>query len=64
MVDAMKNGLVPPGNINVTDSQGQQTLMAKGEVASIFSDYSGTVGTLYDVPDQSSVGPPAPGPRA
>ena len=55
MVDAMKNGLVPPGNINVTDSQGQQTLMAKGEVASIFSDYSGTVGTLYDVPDQSSV---------
>jgi len=55
MVDAMKNGLVPPGNINVTDSQGQQTLMAKGEVASIFSDYSGTVGTLYDVPEQSSV---------
>lgn len=55
MVDAMKNGLVPPGNINVTDSQGQQTLMAKGEVASIFSDYSGTIGTLYDVPDQSSV---------
>ncbi|SER22966.1 ABC transporter substrate-binding protein [Microlunatus flavus] len=55
MVDAMKNGLVPPGNINVTDSQGQQTLMAKGEVASIFSDYSGTVGTLYDLPDQSSV---------
>jgi multiple sugar transport system substrate-binding protein len=55
MVDAMKNGLVPPGNINVTDSQGQQTLMAKGEVASILSDYSGTVGTLYDVPDQSSV---------
>ena len=55
MVDAMKNGLVPPGNINVSDSQGQQTLMAKGEVASIFSDYSGTVGTLYDVPEQSSV---------
>ena len=55
MVDAMKNGLVPPGNINVSDSQGQQTLMAKGEVASTFSDYSGTVGTLYDVPDQSSV---------
>ena len=32
MVDAIKNGLVPPGNINVTDSQGQQTLMAKGSV--------------------------------
>jgi multiple sugar transport system substrate-binding protein len=55
MVDALKTGLVPPGNINVTDSQGQQTLMAKGQVASTFSDYSGTVGTLYNVPDSSSV---------
>ncbi|HEY0237858.1 MAG TPA: extracellular solute-binding protein [Friedmanniella sp.] len=55
MVDALKNGLVPPGNINVSDSQGQQTLMAKGEVASTFSDYSGTIGTLYNVPDSSSV---------
>jgi multiple sugar transport system substrate-binding protein len=55
MVDAMKNGLVPPGNINVTDSQGLQTLMAKGQVASTFSDYSGGVGTLYNVPSSSSV---------
>jgi multiple sugar transport system substrate-binding protein len=55
MVDAMKNGLVPPGNINVTDSQGLQTLMAKGQVASTFSDYSGGVGTLYNVPSTSSV---------
>jgi multiple sugar transport system substrate-binding protein len=55
MVDAIKNGLVPPGNINVSDSQSQQTLMAKGQVASIFSDYSGTVGTLYNVPESSSV---------
>ena len=55
MVYALKDGLVPPGNINVTDSQGQQTLMAKGQVASTFCDYSGTVGTLYDVPDSSSV---------
>jgi len=55
MVDALKNGLVPPGNINVSDSQGQQTLMAKGQVATTFSDYSGTVGTLYGVPDSSSV---------
>jgi ABC-type glycerol-3-phosphate transport system substrate-binding protein len=55
MIDAMKNGLVPPGNINVADSQGQQTLMAKGKVASTFSDYSGNVGTLYDVPASSSV---------
>jgi len=55
MVDALKTGLVPPGNINVTDSQGQQTLMAKGQVASTFSDYSGTVGTLYNVKASSSV---------
>ncbi len=40
---------MPPGNINVTDSQGSQTLMAKGQVASIFSDYSGGIGTLYDL---------------
>jgi multiple sugar transport system substrate-binding protein len=55
MVNALKTGLVPPGNINVTDSQGLQTLMAKGQVASTFSDYSGGVGTLYNVPSTSSV---------
>jgi ABC-type glycerol-3-phosphate transport system substrate-binding protein len=55
MVDALKSGLVPPGNINVSDSQGQQTLMAKGTVASTFADYSGNVGSLYDVPASSSV---------
>ena len=55
MVGDIKQGLVPPGNINVTDSQGQQTLMAKGQVATTFSDYSGNVGTLYDLPDASSV---------
>jgi multiple sugar transport system substrate-binding protein len=55
MISAIKSGLVPKSNINVTDSQGMQTLMAKGSVASIFSDYSGNVGTLYDVPSQSSV---------
>jgi multiple sugar transport system substrate-binding protein len=46
---------VPPGNINVSDSQGQQTLMAKRQVASTFSDYSGTVGTLYNIKESSSV---------
>ncbi|MFG1625215.1 ABC transporter substrate-binding protein [Kribbella sp. NPDC049227] len=55
MVDALKTGLVPPGNINVTDSQGQQNLMAKGQVASTFSDYSGNVGTLYNIKASSSV---------
>ena len=55
MVDALKQGLVPPGNINVADSQGQQTLMAKGTVASTFGDYSGNVVSLYDVPASSTV---------
>jgi ABC-type glycerol-3-phosphate transport system substrate-binding protein len=55
MTDGLKSGLVPPGNINVSDSQGQQTLMAKGTVASTFSDYSGNVGSLYDLPASSSV---------
>ena len=32
MISAIKSGLVPKGNINVTDSQGMQTLMAKGQV--------------------------------
>jgi multiple sugar transport system substrate-binding protein len=55
MVNALKTGLVPEGNINVTDSQGQENLMAKGTVASTFSDYSGNVGSLYDVPASSTV---------
>jgi multiple sugar transport system substrate-binding protein len=55
MVNALKTGLVPAGNINVTDSQGMQNLMAKGTVASTFSDYSGNVGSIYNVPSSSSV---------
>jgi multiple sugar transport system substrate-binding protein len=55
MITSLKQGLVPPGNINVTDSQGQQTLMAHGQVASVFGDYSGNVGSLYDVPASSTV---------
>ncbi|HEU5418861.1 MAG TPA: extracellular solute-binding protein [Streptosporangiaceae bacterium] len=55
MIGAIRSGLVPKSNINVTDSQGMQTLMAKGQVASVFSDYSGNVGTLYNVPSSSSV---------
>lgn len=55
MVDAIKNGLVPPGNINVNDSQGEQTLMAQGQAASTFSDYSGLINSLYNVTDSSTV---------
>ncbi|MBO0806932.1 MAG: extracellular solute-binding protein [Actinobacteria bacterium] len=55
MINAIRTGLVPKGNINVTDSQGMQTLMAKGQVASVFSDYSGNLGALYNLPSSSSV---------
>jgi multiple sugar transport system substrate-binding protein len=55
MVNAIKTGLVPAGNIDVTDTQGFQNLMAKGAVASTFSDYSGNVGSMYDLPSSSSV---------
>ncbi|CAL8977982.1 hypothetical protein CELL_02711 [Cellulomonas sp. T2.31MG-18] len=55
MVDALKNGLVPPGNINVNDSQGEQTLMAQGQAASTLSDYSGLINSLYNVTDSSKV---------
>jgi multiple sugar transport system substrate-binding protein len=55
MIDALKQGLVPPGNINTPDSQGMQAQMAKGQVASIFSDLSGNVGSLYQVPSSSTV---------
>jgi multiple sugar transport system substrate-binding protein len=55
MVDAIKNGLVPPGNINVNDGQGEQTLMAQGMAASTLSDYSGLINSLYNVTDSSKV---------
>ncbi|MGM7774568.1 ABC transporter substrate-binding protein [Arthrobacter sp. KNU-44] len=55
MVDALKSGLVPAGSINANDGQGQQDLMAKGQVASTFSDYAGNVGSLYNVAASSSV---------
>ena len=55
MVQALKDGLVAESGINVTDAQGQQGLMAQGQVASTFSDYSGQVGSLYQVPDSSTV---------
>jgi multiple sugar transport system substrate-binding protein len=55
MVAAYKSGLVPKANINMADSQGMQDEMALGRVASIFSDYSGNVGSLYNVPSASHV---------
>ncbi len=55
MVAAYKSGLVPKANINIADTQGMQDEMALGRVASIFSDYSGNVGSLYNVPGASHV---------
>ena len=73
MVNAYKSGLVPKANIGVSDYQGFTSEMAQGRVATVFSDYSGTVGSVYDVPSSSKVvgqveyiptpGVPAPAPN-
>ena len=55
MVSAYKSGLVPKANIGVADYQGFTSEMAQGRVASVFSDYAGTVGSIYDVPSTSKV---------
>jgi multiple sugar transport system substrate-binding protein len=55
MVNAYKSGLVAKANLAYTDYQGFSTEMAHGLAASVFSDYSGDIGTIYDVPSQSSV---------
>ena len=55
MVNAYKTGLVPKANIGVSDYQGFTTEMAQGRVASVFSDYAGTVSSIYDVPSTSKV---------
>jgi len=55
MVNAYQSGLVPKGYINTTDSEEQQSGMANGQISTIFSDYSGNVGTIYNVPANSKV---------
>jgi multiple sugar transport system substrate-binding protein len=55
MVDAYKTGLVPKENINITDSSEFQSEMAKHKVSTIFSDYSGNIGSIYDVASESNV---------
>lgn len=55
MINAYKTGLVPKANLNTQDYQALTTLMAHNRVASVFSDYSGTLGTIYNVPSQSTV---------
>lgn len=55
MVNAYQSGLVPKGNINLTDSEEMQSEMANHQISTIFSDYSGNVGTIYNVPTASKV---------
>ncbi len=55
MVDAYKDGLVPKGNLDLTDYEGFGDDEAHNRTASVFSDYSGTIGTIYDVPKDSTV---------
>ena len=55
MVNAYKSGLVAKGNIQETDYNGLTAEMAKNKVAAELCDYSGSVGSIYDVPSSSSV---------
>ena len=55
MVNAYSNGLVPKGNLDLEDYQGFAQDEAHNLTASVFSDYSGDVGTIYDVPSDSTV---------
>lgn len=55
LIQAVEDGLVNPQSQTLTDTEIEQRLMAQGETATTFSDYSGLVGTLYDLPDMSTV---------
>ena len=55
MVAAYKDGLVPKGNLALDDYQGFSDDQAENLTASVFSDYSGDIGTVYDVPSSSKV---------
>jgi multiple sugar transport system substrate-binding protein len=55
IVSAYKSGLIPKGNLDLEDYQGFDDDQAHNLTASVFSDYSGDVGTIYDVPSSSTV---------
>ena len=55
MVAAYKDGLVPKGNLALDDYQAFSDDQAENLTASVFSDYSGDIGTVYDVPSSSKV---------
>src|ERR1019366_2703971 len=52
-VNAYKSGLVPKAALSEQDYQAFETDEAHNLTASVFSDYSGDIGTIYDVPAQS-----------
>ncbi len=55
MINAYKTGLVPKANLNKQDYQALEDDQAHGLTASAFSDYSGDLGTIYNVPSESKV---------
>ena len=55
MVTAYQGGLVPKGNLSLDDYQAFSDDQAANLTASVFSDYSGDIGTIYDVPSSSKV---------
>ncbi len=55
MINAYKTGLVPKANLNYQDYQALAADQAHGLTASVFSDYSGDVGTIYNVASESKV---------
>ncbi len=55
MINAYKSGLVPKANLEMQDYQALETDQAHGLTASVFSDYSGDVGTIYNVSSESKV---------
>jgi multiple sugar transport system substrate-binding protein len=55
MVNAYKSGLVPKANLDMQDYQALETDQAHNLTASVFSDYAGDVGTIYNVASESKV---------
>ncbi len=55
MVSAYRSGLVPSANVSMLPLQAMSQEMAQNSVASVFADFSGNVGGIYNVSSSSSV---------
>jgi multiple sugar transport system substrate-binding protein len=55
MINAYKSGLVPKAALDEQDYQAFETDQAHNLTASVFSDYAGDIGTIYNVPSESKV---------